>query len=1206
MFKDKITIANGFQTSINIAYDQFDVDKIMAFIPTESSLDVIEDILLSTAPADTKRSRILIGAYGRGKSHVILVLLSLLEKKNKRLFSNLLHKMKQYNPDLYEYTVKYLESNRKLLPVIVRGGNNNLSAAFLGALKITLEERGYSDLLPETNFQLAIDTIAFWKRNFPNTYANLESLIGCPIEDFIVSLKEYDPKEYERFVEYYPKLTSGGVFNPYIGANVIEVFELISSNIKQKGYDGLFVVYDEFSKFLETNISSSSVSEIQLLQDLAEKCNRSGENQLHLLLISHKEISNYIDGNLSKEKVDGWRGVSGRFKHVHLYNNFSQMYEVISQVIKKEDEFWETYVRKNKNKFEELTNRFTRNGLLNIKDKNEVYNAIYGCYPLHPVSTFILPRLSEKVAQNERTSFTFLSSEDRGTLPAFLNNCNGSFPLITPDYIYDYFEPLLRKEPYTSEFYQLYKVTSNVLRRVDANSLASGIIKTISLIYLIQQFEVLPPTVNTICDTFVDTVEDIREINDTLRELIDRDCIIYLKRSNDYLKLKESSGVDIPGEIANFIERNKTNLSLKEILKQSTSDNYLFPTRYNDEFEVTRYFELSFIDSSNVLNSENWRKLRFEDGADGGVYAVMPRNDSEVDEIRKKLFMLSNQFDQIVFIAPRHYKDITQIAFEYEAVCSLRLNAADDEILADEFDLYIDDLSEVLGSYINTFVRPESGGATYFYKGKEYVFYRRSQLSELLSKICEALYFRTPILKNEAINKNILPTQTIKSRMKILTGLLSPDLAPNLGLSGNGQEVSIMRSVLIQTGILENVDNNPQLNLEPSNKNLCSVLQTISSFFSRATHHGEASFKDLYDDLTSPKNGFGLKRGVIPILIATVLRHSRNYLVVKYKTSELKVTPELLSEINAHPEDYSVVIENWNDQKTIYIDKLEKLFIVPNDKQHGFENVFSVITSSMNRWFINLPKYSKELLFRYKGRGKFEKVSESHKRLANKLRQVGNNPREFIFETLPSICSNNEDFLQTIESINSFKSDRDNAISELVSFLGNDIKEIFSSDGITANLCSIMQDWFETLDEKVSNHLFPGIENSILEVIKTSSHNERDIVYKLGKAVTSLRLEDWNQDVIMSFFESLRSAKKNIEQFGQSISKDEVIMSNCYKISFVDNEGKEKIRMFSQTEYSNKAKLLRNDLINSIEEMGSSISDQEKRQVLIEILENLC
>lgn len=94
MFNDKISVAKGFQTSVNIAYDLNNTDKISGFIPTMSSLEIIEDVLLSTAPNSTERARIFIGAYGRGKSHIILVLLSLLYKKDKSLFADLLEKMK--------------------------------------------------------------------------------------------------------------------------------------------------------------------------------------------------------------------------------------------------------------------------------------------------------------------------------------------------------------------------------------------------------------------------------------------------------------------------------------------------------------------------------------------------------------------------------------------------------------------------------------------------------------------------------------------------------------------------------------------------------------------------------------------------------------------------------------------------------------------------------------------------------------------------------------------------------------------------------------------------------------------------------------------------------------------------------------------------------------------------------------------------------
>ena len=148
MFNNKIDVAKGFQTSVNIAYDLNNTGKISGFIPTMSSLDIIEDVLLSTAPNSTERARILIGAYGRGKSHIILVLLSLLYKKDKALFANSLEKMKKSNPKLYDFT----------------------------------------------------NAFESWTKDYPESYNKFLEAINEPIEQFILSLKEYNVEAYEKFI----------------------------------------------------------------------------------------------------------------------------------------------------------------------------------------------------------------------------------------------------------------------------------------------------------------------------------------------------------------------------------------------------------------------------------------------------------------------------------------------------------------------------------------------------------------------------------------------------------------------------------------------------------------------------------------------------------------------------------------------------------------------------------------------------------------------------------------------------------------------------------------------------------------------------------------------------------------------------------------------------------------------------------------------
>lgn len=57
---------------------------------------------------------------------------------------------------------------------------------------------------------------------------------------------------------------------------------------------------------------------------------------------------------------------------------------------------------------------------------------------------FNLIHLSELVAQNERTLFTFLSDSDEHSLNSFINNNNSG--LFNVDKVYDYFNVLLQKE----------------------------------------------------------------------------------------------------------------------------------------------------------------------------------------------------------------------------------------------------------------------------------------------------------------------------------------------------------------------------------------------------------------------------------------------------------------------------------------------------------------------------------------------------------------------------------------------------------------------------------------------------------------------------------------------------------------------------------------------------------------------------------------
>ena len=695
-----------------------------------------------------------------------------------------------------------------------------------------------------------------------------------------------------------------------------------------------------------------------------------------------------------------------------------------------------------------------------------------------------------------------------------------------------------------------------------------------------------------------------------MSELIDKECIVYLKRSNNYLKLKESSGVDIPGEIIKTIEKNKSTLSVKEILNKSTFDSYMYPTRYNDENEITRYFDFIFIDSNEFWAVENWeRKIEGTD-ADGMVYAIIPNSQEEIDIIKKALLSGQHNHNRIVFVVPNIYTEIEKIAYEYSAVKQLKSLVVDDDLLSDEYDIYIEDLEEVIGSFIFSYVRPETGGAEYFYMGEKKNLYRKAQISALLSDICERIYPYTPIINNESINKNVLPTVAINSRTKLISGLLENELDTNLGLTGTGQDVSIMRSTLIQTGILQNADNVPVINLNPDDANMRNMLTTIQNFFTGANVGGGQSFRVLYDTLTLPQNGIGLKKGVIPIYIAVVLHHCKKNLVIKNKGNEVRITADLLNSINENPDEYSVFLEDWNEEKAKYMTELESIFseyVIEKEKAY---NSFSFIVFAMNRWYMSLPKYVKEMSKIYCGINSKESnkpVPREQKKFINSLRQIDNNSREYLFEKIFTFFGMNEFNLMILNHIKATKQAFDMAKGNLINVLISDVKTIFGGQNTkNASLTSVIKDWYESLGENTINYLFTNNESKILELMKSITNDEVTFMERLGKAVTSLRIDDWNANTIEMFLKDLAAFKETVEDFDKNYADSNENTSEMYRIVFVDKDGSEVVKTFSKTKYSDRAKLLLNEITTSLEEMGQAISEQEKRQVLMELLEKMC
>ena len=1200
--RDMISVASGFQYSVNIGYDLGSDNKLKSFIPTKSALSLLEDILLSVNPTSSDRARVLIGAYGKGKSHIVLTILSILMKRDLTLFEKLMPKIEE-NPRLYQLIQNYYESENKILPVVISGSNTSLTQAFLLSLQRTLSEHDLLSAMPETNYKAAISVIKRWQKDFPETFEKFLNGIDDPVEVFIDRLGNYDVAAYGAFEQVYPSLTAGSAFNPFLGFDVVELYESVAKSLKSKGYTGLYVVYDEFSKFLEANIVDASVSDTKMLQDFAEKCCRSGSLQLHLMLISHKEISNYID-KLPKEKTDGWRGVSERFKHIHMNNNFSQTYEIISSVIQHKEPIWGTFCDEHARDFEALFSRYQKHQMF-MDAQGEIETAIRGCFPLHPVSTFILPRLSERVAQNERTLFTFLSAEGTATLAVFLDEYEDNFTLVTPDLIYDYFEPLLKKEVYAGDIHDTFVLTSTILNQIPEDTLGSKIIKTISLIYILGQFERLNPTKEQIIGIYSGTYE-LSEIEQAISDLIEKEFVIYIKRSNDYLRLKQTSGVDIQQKIHDQIESQSGKITTKDVLNGSNFDNYMYPTRYNDDHEMTRFFAFQFISSAEVTVDVDWNLKSESIDADGIIYGIIPENETQLKKITKIIKDTSLGYERYIFVLPKHYKDVEAVAQEYAAIAKLRDHAVDDPVLFDEYEVVFEDLQEIIKGFIGMYTHPENYRSVYIHNGNELPVYRKSGLTEVMSQICDAVYNMTPVINNESVNKNDITSVAQNSRNKIVSALLRSELEPNLGLSGTGQEVSIMRSTLLRTGIWSEDGGVPQINLHPENVNMRHMLETIEDFILETRQNGKTSFAELYERLTSPEYHIGLRYGLIPIYVAAVMHNYRQQIVINDRFGPIQTSADALIQTNSDPSSFTLEYLDWNPEKENYIARLSDAFrdYVVDAERSG--NSYDYVANAMRRWYMALPKYSKESTKRPTG----EKLVRRQLEIMKLLRQ-NTSSSDLLFKKLPEAVDYHGDYADAATDIIDAKGFFDGLLTELKQELISKTKVAFLPENDKkaskkTTLTDAAKDWCNRLDPKSFEQLFSDGTDRFLQHLRSMTNDEDLFITRLAKLATGLRLEDWDNKTVKQYIDALARFMKTAKDFHSSVVAETINDTSSYQVTFADEEGTSTTRRFDKVEVSARGKLLFNQITASLEAMGHSISEQEKRQILMEVLKKLC
>ena len=261
----------------------------------------------------------------------------------------------------------------------------------------------------------------------------------------------------------------------------------------------------------------------------------------------------------------------------------------------------------------------------------------------------------------------------------------------------------------------------------------------------------------------------------------------------------------------------------------------------------------------------------------------------------------------------------------------------------------------------------------------------------------------------------------------------------------------------------------------------------------------------------------------------------------------------------------------------------------------------------MKRWFLSLPKYTKEAKKLPDG----APIDKRYQAMVKLLRQ-NLSSYELLFVKLPAAFGYAAEFNDgVIENISAAKNCYDNLLQNLKAWLIAETKNLFVlPDNLRAasrmSLSSVITDWCESLDAKVFEQLFPDGTDKCLGLFRSITNDEDTFILRLAKLATDLRIEDWDSSTTQKYMKSLSRYKDTASKFVSQTKTETAEGTSTYQVTFVDDNGVATTKRFDRVDFSSRGKLLFNQITSSLDAMGHAISEQEKRQIIMEVLKKFC
>lgn len=755
----------------------------------------------------------------------------------------------------------------------------------------------------------------------------------------------------------------------------------------EKGYKGLFFIFDEFGKVFEEAYYNRKTTDIFVLQELAEAASRSKDAPIFLLGMLHQAFGNYVDDiHDSKTKAE-FSKIEGRFQPISFVETPAAQIQLLANAFESTDApgaLAPAFLGIVEEAIKEDLKLHAVAGLT-ATDFATFAKAVF---PFHPLAMIALPLLFRRFGQNERSIFTYLVSNEPLGFQAFLANGEEHRLLRLTD-LYDYLlgnhETHLSRHPQGKVFLEANDLINSKpsLSQVDRE-----ILKVVAVLTALGMQSHLKAT-----EAMIRYAVSTPFSHTVLERLMSQSVLVYRKFNGTYA-IWEGSDVDLLacGEQADkAIDRS--GFAMAATLKKYLQPKPVIAKRHSFKTGALRYFDVEYVDSPDSL-AEKFRTPS-ESRAVGRILVCLAQSDSVSDTFLNEAVKSTSGDASLLFAIPRSIAELKEALREVQRMKWIEENVKelrDDRVARREIAMRLADANQRVIQQQITLLdpRPDPYGSAcqWIWQGEVRTGISTSKdVSVLLSAVCDNLYGKSPQIRNELICKREPSSQAAAARNLLIKCITNPECVrkPFFGIEGFPPERSMYDCLFRASGIHREVDGSWILSAPDRQKqgaNLYPCWEFIEKAVFSATDK-PLPLQELFAALR--KAPYGLLDGVHPVLLTAFYALNRNEVTLYFEDRYLPDPQDANFELLVRrPDLFAIAGARLTGQRQKIINRLADGLKV--------EPFVTPVVRHLYKWYSSLPRYSQNTNLVSK------EVSEFRKALAE-----AQSPEKLLFNDLPFV-----------------------------------------------------------------------------------------------------------------------------------------------------------------------------------------------------------